>query len=140
MALSDVWADNLVNLFLALPGAPAGLPTMHLQLYAVMPSPDGSFPGLVPSAGVGYLGPVDVHGAGFWPSSSLGAGETLLAADVSFGTPTADWGPIVGCAFTEADGTLITLGEEFDTPYDVVVGVPFVLPAASVSFSVATAG
>jgi hypothetical protein len=139
MALSDLWADNLVNLFLATPGAPAGLPDMHLQLYLVLPAPDGTG-GVVPAGADGYAGPVDVSGGGFWPDSTGGAGESLLAADVSFGTPSADWGPIVGCAFTDAAGVLVTLGEEFDTPYDVTVGVPFVLPASAVSFAAATAG
>lgn len=137
MALSDLWADNLVNLFLATPGAPAGLPVMHLQVYTTLPAPDGTG-GVVPTGG--YAGPVDVHGGTFWPNSTGGAGESVQAADVNFGTPTVAWAPIVGCAFTDAAGVLITVAEEFDTPYDVTIGVPFVLPASAVSFTVATAG
>lgn len=139
MALSDLWADNLVNLFLRTAGAPASLPVPYLQVYTTLPLPDGTA-GVTPASADGYTGPVDVHGTAFWPDSTGGAGESLLAADVSFGTPTAAWAPIVGCAFVQSDGTLVTVAEEFDTPYDVTVGVPFVLPASAVSFTVATAG
>jgi hypothetical protein len=138
MALSDLWADNLVNLFLATPGAPAGLPD----------DAPAAVPGAARAGRHGRCGPGgrgrlcragDVLRRRVLADSTGGAGESLLAADVSFGTPSADWGPIVGCAFTDAAGVLVTLGEEFDTPYDVTVGVPFVLPASAVSFAAATA-
>lgn len=133
MGLSDLWKDGLVNHWLGTAGAPVALPVVHLQVYVVLPLPDGSG-GVVPAGADGYIGPVDVSGAVFWPASTGGSGDSLIQADVDFGTPSADWGLIVGAAFTEADGSLITIAEEFSSPYDVTVGVPFVLPAGTVDF------
>lgn len=133
MTLAPTWRDGLVNLLLQTAAAPAGLPTPFLQIYLVLPDEDG-VGGVTPDPGDGWIGPVDVSGATFWPDSTGGDGSSLLDADVDFGTPTADPGPILGAAFVQSDGTLITIPEAFDDPMDVAVGVPFVLPAGSVAY------
>lgn len=133
MALAPTWRDGLVNHWLQTAADPGSLPDVYVQLYLVLPDETG-VGGVVPDAGDGYDGPVNVTGATFWPDSVDGDGESLSQAAIAFGTPTLDWGPILGAALTEADGTLITVPEEFDDPYDVEVGEPFELPVSAIGF------
>jgi hypothetical protein len=134
MPFSDAWQANLTRLILGLSTAPAA-PTPYLALFTVLPAADGTGGAQVDTATYGFGDPVDVSGDTYWDDPVDGEGLSELQADVAFGTPTSDPGPIVGCALRDgAAGDLITEAAEFDDPIDVVVGTPFVVPAGYVTF------
>jgi hypothetical protein len=133
VALSDAWSDNLTRLMLGRSTSP-GAPTVHMRLWTVLPAPDGTGGTLVDVATYGFGDDVDVSGDTYWDDPAGGEGLSELIADVDFGTPTSDPGPVVGCTLHDTDGTMITEGQEFDDPIDVEVGTPFVVPAGYVTF------
>jgi hypothetical protein len=133
MGLSDAWSDSLTRLLLGRSTAPA-VPTVHMILYTVLPAPDGTGGSAVDVATYGFGDAVDVSGDTYWDDPSGGDGLSTLQADVPFGTPTSDPGPILGCSLHETGGTMITEAQAFDDPLDAIVGTPFVVPAGYVTF------
>lgn len=136
MGLSPAWADNLANLIVQTTGAPAGLPDLTLTVYTVLPDPDG-LGGVEPPAVDGFAGAQPAVGSTLWSESTGGNGENETLTDIDFGTPTAAWDPIVGCALLDDTGALFSEPVEFDDPLEAVVGEPFVLTAGTVVFRAA---
>lgn len=133
MAFSPFWADGLTALLLGLTGAPAVPSTVHLALFTTMPLTDGTG-GVELDTADGFVGRVDVTGDTNWTIGDPGSGQAELAVDLDFGTPTTDPGAVLGCALMDdpTAGNPINRPVLFDTPIDITVAVPLVLPAAAV--------